>query len=189
MRCCLHINTPQKDAEAKTGGEEKMEFITVILRWIHDVATVVWIGGMAFNISVVRPSLIVVDPSQRIKLAVTVLKRFIYFAWGCIFLLVFSGVFMVNKAISLGMYLNTPYGNVLAIKHFVLLAMVVLVAWISFISCPKVAELVKPEQPPEPTPELMKLLGNIVSIVKVNLALGFLVLLLTEIMVQLGGFV
>lgn len=56
-----------------------MELINIITLWLHYLATVMWIGGMAFNLLVLRPSMIVIDQNQRPVLGTTVLKRFHHF--------------------------------------------------------------------------------------------------------------
>ncbi len=58
-----------------------MEMVNIITLWLHYLATVMWIGGMAFNLLVLRPSMTVIDQNQRPVLGTMVLKRFIIFAW------------------------------------------------------------------------------------------------------------
>lgn len=53
-----------------------MTFGTFML-WLHTLAAVSWIGGMVFNLFVVRPSITVVGAEDRVKLALTILRRFI----------------------------------------------------------------------------------------------------------------
>ncbi len=59
----------------------KMEIIIIFMLWLHYLATVMWIGGMAFNILVLRHSMVAIDQNQPPVLGTTVLKRFIIFAW------------------------------------------------------------------------------------------------------------
>jgi uncharacterized membrane protein len=54
-----------------------MELINVITLWLHYLATVMWIGGMGFNLLVLRPSMIVIEQNQRPVLGTKVLKRFL----------------------------------------------------------------------------------------------------------------
>lgn len=58
-----------------------MKIIIIFMLWLHYLATAMWIGGMAFNILVLRPSMVAIDQNQRPVLGTTVLKRFIIFAW------------------------------------------------------------------------------------------------------------
>lgn len=165
-----------------------MEILSVIADWLHLLATAVWIGGMAFNIWVLRPSLTSIDPPQRIKLGSAVLNRFIYIAWACIATLIFTGIFIARPK---G---GATYGFVLMVKHITVLTMVLIVAVISFVLFPKSRTFVskinaEPKETPslssiKPSPRLRKVLGQMVLLVKLNLTLGILVLLFTAI---LGG--
>ncbi len=136
-----------------------METVSVIMLWLHYLATVMWIGGMAFNIFVLRPSMMVLEQSQRPVLGNKVLKRFIVFAWLSIAALVITGVSIATS----------PYGTALLGKHLVTSVMVLIVAWISFVLSSRLA-------PFAPKPE------TIVLLVKTNLSLGILVLLLTALL-------
>ncbi len=135
-----------------------MEIVNIIALWLHYLATVVWIGGMAFNLLVLRPSMAVIDQNQRPVLANKVLKRFIIFAWLSIAVLILTGI-----------SISTGYGIVLFGKHLVILVMVLIVGWISFVLSSKLA-------PYAPKPE------TILMLVKTNLSLGILVLLLTAVL-------
>ncbi|MCZ7381227.1 MAG: CopD family protein [Candidatus Methanoperedens sp.] len=146
-----------------------MEIINIITLWLHYLATVMWIGGMAFNLLVLRPSMIVIDQNQRPILGTKVLKRFIIFAWLSIAVLILTGI---SIAVSRGAFediFSTTYGIVLLSKHFVTLIMVLIVAWISFVLSAKLSSFA-------PKPETILLL------VKTNLSLGILVLLLTSVL-------
>lgn len=145
-----------------------MEIIYIITLWLHYLATVMWIGGMAFNIMVLRPSMVVLDQNQRPVLGARVLKRFIIFAWLSIAVLVLTGISISYNRIASD---NIPatYGIVLLGKHFVTSIMILVVAWVSFVLSEKLA-------PFAPKPD------TILMLVKTNLSLGALVLLLTAIL-------
>ncbi len=146
-----------------------MEIIYIIMLWLHYLATIVWIGGMAFNLLVLRPSMTVIDQNQRPILGTTVLKRFIIFAWLSIMVLVLTGISIAPSRIAFENIFSTAYGIVLLGKHFATLIMVLIVSWVSFILSAKLA-------PFAPKPD------TILTLVKTNLSLGILVLLLTAIL-------
>ena len=146
-----------------------MEIIYIITLWIHYLATVMWIGGMAFNLLVLRPSMIVIDQNQRPVLGTTVLKRFIIFAWLSILVLILTGIPIAFSHVAFEDILGTTYGIVLLSKHFVTLIMILIVTWVSFVLSVKLA-------PFAPKP------NTILILVKTNLSLGILVLLLTAIL-------
>ncbi len=77
-----------------------MEIINIIILWLHYLATVVWIGGMAFNIMVLRPSMTVIEQNERPVLGNKVLKRFIVFAWMSIVVLILTGISITFKHVA-----------------------------------------------------------------------------------------
>jgi putative copper export protein len=128
-----------------------------------------WIGGMAFNILVLRPSMVAIDQNQRPILGTKVLKRFIIFAWLSITVLILTGIPIAFSSVAFEDILSTTYGIVLLSKHFVTLIMIFIVAWVSFVLSTKLALFA-----PKP--------NTILILVKTNLSLGILVLLLTAIL-------
>ena len=146
-----------------------MEIIYIITLWLHYLATIMWIGGMAFNILVLRPSMAAIDQNQRTTLGTKVLKRFIIFAWLSITVLILTGIPIAFSRVAFEDFLSTTYGIVLLSKHFVTLIMIFIVAWVSFVLSTKLA----PFAPKSNT---------ILILVKTNLSLGILVLLLTAIL-------
>lgn len=142
---------------------------SITMEFLHLIATVIWIGGMFFNIFVLRPSLGIIEQEQRVKLGYTVLKRFLPFAWISIIILFITGIFLRNY-------------ETLIFKHIIVLFMVLIVAIISFILFPKLTPIVLQERiQDEKRKELIKINGKIVLLVKINLMLGILVMLLTII--------
>ncbi|MFA4957193.1 MAG: CopD family protein [Candidatus Methanoperedens sp.] len=149
-----------------------MEIIYIITLWLHYLATVMWIGGMAFNLLVLRPSMIVIDQNQRPVLGTKVLKRFIIFAWLSIAVLILTGIPIGLSHAAFENIFSTTYGIVLLSKHFVTLIMILIVTWVSFVLSKKLASFA-----PKP--------NTILILVKTNLSLGILVLLLTAILVRI----
>lgn len=144
---------------------------SITMEFLHLIATVIWIGGMFFNIFVLRPSLGIIEQGQRVKLGYTVLKRFLPFAWISIITLFISGIFLGSN------------DTLIFTKHIIVLFMVLIVAIISFILFPKLTSIVFQDKiQNEQRKELIKINGKIVLLVKINLILGILVLLLTTIL-------
>jgi len=56
--------------------------MTVTLLYVlHLLAAILWVGGMAFAILVLRPSLAVLEPPQRLVLHAQVFRRFFLLVW------------------------------------------------------------------------------------------------------------
>ncbi|GBE18938.1 copper resistance protein D [archaeon BMS3Abin16] len=156
-----------------------MEIITALIFWLHILAAVVWIGGMAFNLLVVRPSMGVVDLPQRLKLADGILRRFIPVVWISVGLLVLTGFLMTLKRVaSFEILLKTGYGNILILKLTLVAVMISIVASIRYSLLPRFESLIEAQ-----SSDLNKVLRQMVTLVKVNLVLGVLILLLAELLV------
>jgi uncharacterized membrane protein len=65
-------------------------------QWVHVSAAVVGVGGMAFLLFVLFPSVGVLNEEQRAGLLKAVLGRFRWFAWSVILLLLASGLYNVK---------------------------------------------------------------------------------------------
>ena len=155
-----------------------MEVVTALIFWVHMLAAVVWVGGMVFNLFVVRPSMGVVDLPQRLKLADNILRRFIPVVWISVGLLVFTGFLMTLKRVaSFEILLKTGYGNILILKLGVVAVMISIVALIRYSLLPRFESLIDSQ-----SSDLKNVLGQMVTLVKVNLVLGVLVLLLAELL-------
>jgi uncharacterized membrane protein len=67
-------------------------------RWVlavHVLCAVVWVGGMFFAYVVLRPSLSVLEPIQRIALHTQVFRRFFLVVWHAMPLILVSGFAML----------------------------------------------------------------------------------------------
>jgi uncharacterized membrane protein len=66
-----------------------------LLRAVHVLCAVVWVGGMFFAYVVLRPSLSVLEPAQRLALHGQVFRRFFLVIWHAMPLIVLSGLAMI----------------------------------------------------------------------------------------------
>ena len=62
---------------------------------VHVLCAVLWVGGMFFAYVVLRPSLSVLEPIQRIALHTQVFRRFFLVIWHAMPLILISGIGMV----------------------------------------------------------------------------------------------
>ena len=67
---------------------------------VHVLCAVIWVGGMFFAYVVLRPSLSVLEPIQRIALHTQVFRRFFLIVWHVMPLILISGfaVFFLSMA-------------------------------------------------------------------------------------------
>ena len=66
-----------------------------LLKAVHILCAVVWVGGMFFAYLVLRPSLAVLEPPQRLALHAQVFRRFFRIVWHAMPLIVLSGLAMI----------------------------------------------------------------------------------------------
>ncbi len=148
----------------------------IVMLWLHTLAAVSWVGGMVFNLFVLRPSVGVIDAGDRVKLSLTVLRRFIPLVWLCVVVLAISGTYLsVLKVGSPEILIGSSFGRILLLKLIIVAVMVSIVAYIRYNRLPLLESLVG-------TPEIGGVLGGVVSLVRLNLALGALVLLLSGVL-------
>lgn len=68
------------------------------IKWLHLAGAIIWMGGMAFVLWALRPSLGGLAPDVRVTLMGRVLSRFFGLVWACIALLLASGFWMLLSA-------------------------------------------------------------------------------------------
>jgi uncharacterized membrane protein len=68
-----------------------------VLKLLHLLAVIVWVGGMFFAYMVLRPAAVeVLEPPMRLRLWHTVFRRFFPWVWGCIGGIVLSGLYLIH---------------------------------------------------------------------------------------------
>ena len=72
--------------------------LMAMLKALHVLAVVVWVGGMAFAHFCLRPSLVLLEPPARVKFMHAVLGRFFNLVLGAAGLILISGFWMVGRA-------------------------------------------------------------------------------------------
>jgi uncharacterized membrane protein len=149
--------------------------LSTAIGFLHLLATVTWIGGMVFANLVLMPSLAAIDPPQRGRLMGAVVKRFSMLSWGSIAVLLVTGLIATPSQQLLN--LSTIWGVTLAIKHLLVLSMLVIGVLVGFVVSPKLqAKAPPPGQPP--TSDYLKAQKQLSVLATVNMILGILVLLL-----------
>ena len=88
-----------------------------LIKFAHLAAAILWLGGIAFMLFALRPTLGVLAPPQRLALAAQVLRRFFTIVWVLVLLLFASGLGMLLHAgvhdAPLGWQLMTGIGLVM----------------------------------------------------------------------------
>jgi uncharacterized membrane protein len=100
--------------------------IWAIPKAIHLLGAVIWVGGMFFALLVLRPSLAVLEPPQRLALHGQVFRRFFLIIWHAMPLVLLSGYFMLFTLYG-GFAGAPPHVNVM---HLIGLIMAAVFIWI-----------------------------------------------------------
>jgi uncharacterized membrane protein len=72
-----------------------MIILYVVLKVLHLLFAVLWVGGMFFAYFVLRPSLVAIDPPQRMLLHTRVFRRFFLLVWHAMPIMLISGFGML----------------------------------------------------------------------------------------------
>ena len=84
------------------------------LKLIHVLSIVLWIGGMFFAHTFLRPAVQFLEPPLRIRLMHEVLKRFFTTVQVVVLLVLFSGLWMIGRVaketVQAGLPFNMPLG-------------------------------------------------------------------------------
>ncbi len=151
------------------------ELILIAFYWLHLLATVIWIGGITFILFIAIPSSKQVLGAEAGKLMGEISKRFTPLANYSIIFLIVTGLALTrfNKHVSeTGVFDNTQTSG-LILKHIVVLGMVAVHFYRGSILSLKIVKTTSVDK----KAALQKLSLNLV---KVNFALGLLVLLLSS---------
>src|SRR5208337_1551844 len=71
--------------------------MSTFLQWIHVTAVVIGIGGLAFLLFILTPSVGSMQPEQRDLLAKQVMGRFRWVIWSAIVVLLVSGLYSIRE--------------------------------------------------------------------------------------------
>ncbi len=138
----------------------------MLIKLIHLLSVLIWVGGMFFAYMVLRPAAVeILEPPQRLRLWDSVFRRFFNWVWFAIGVLLISGFYLI--------YLYGGMAYVAYHVHAMLalgLLMMVIYGYV-FFACYKPFSLHVSNQGWKAAGEL---LGKIRKLVAVNLALGLL---------------
>jgi len=149
--------------------------LSTIVNALHLLAAVIWIGGMAFVILVLEPSLLSLEPVERGKLMGVVGKRFSIIAWAAVILLLATG--LVKTPDGLLFDASEGYGALLLAKHLVVLLMILIGLRISLGLVPRIRrEAPQPGQ--APSAEFLKTQKQFQILSRLNFVLGIVVIVL-----------
>ena len=148
--------------------------IIQLLKLVHLLSVVIWIGGIFFAYVVLRPSIVeVLEPPQRLRLWRAVFSRFFVWVWAIVFALPASGLYLIH--LYGGMANVAPYIHIMLTLG---LAMIAIFGYLYF-ACYKSLSLHVDNQRWQ---EAGAMLTKIRKLVATNLALGLITIAVVALM-------
>jgi uncharacterized membrane protein len=71
--------------------------MSTLVQWMHVTAAVIVVGGMAFLLFILMPSLGALDPEHRDLLVKQVMNRFRWVIWSAIIVSLVSGIYSIRQ--------------------------------------------------------------------------------------------
>lgn len=165
-----------------------MEIFGMLVLWFHIVAAVIWIGGNLVMAMVVVPYFKrSVSPVERIKILSQIGRRFEPIVWGCVLVLIFSGL--------INIFLSTPdlagltgaFMRTLLIKLLLVIILIFLTAIHSFVIGPRLSQAVDALEPStEELPEHVEKMRPWITIVSSLIGVFSLLVLLAAVALRMG---
>ena len=144
-----------------------------LLKLIHLLAVLIWVGGMFFAHMVLRPAAAeTLDPPQRLKLMDAVFRRFFVWVWGAVGTILATGFYLI--------YVYGGFANIAPYVHIMQalgLAMAAIYGYVYF-ACYKPFSIHVAGQRWK---EAGEILGRIRKLVALNLVLGLLIVVVVVI--------
>lgn len=155
-----------------------------IAYWMHILATVIWIGGLAslslFVLPAARRSM---QPEQYPVFLSSMQTRIQQIGWFCLIVLIFTGMFqMISNPNYRGFLLiSTPWAEAILLKHLTVGVMLALSAYITWGVMPALQRMAFRQAMGKPGDPAVaeKLVERETFLLRLNLFLAIIVLLLT----------
>ena len=137
-----------------------------ILIALHLLAAVVWVGGMFFAYTCLRPATAALEPPARCALWHQVLRRFFIAVWACVIAILLSGYLMLPALGGLG-----KAGPHVHLMHALGWVMILLFGYVYLLPYRRLGQAVTATTWPAAAAQI----GRIRIVVATNLALGLIV--------------
>ena len=154
----------------------------IIIRFLHEMATIIWIGGMIFQAIALTPVLKKMDSDIQMKVRSGVVKNFGKAGIVCLIIIAITGIILSVGKINSGFSILSSYGAVLIIKHAITAILIVLSMVNAFAIMPKVQKLSAQGS----TPEAQKTKKQMMVISIINPVLGVIITFLSVFLAYLS---
>ena len=151
--------------------------------WLHMLATVVWIGGLAALILLVLPAgRKALDVEAYANLLGAIQRRLDPLGWICLLVLAGTGMFQMSASPNYQGFLEigNRWAAAILIKHLVFLVMVLVSGYITWVLLPRLQRLALLQARGQPA-DAGSLVRQEANLLRLNLILGMIVLALTAV--------
>jgi uncharacterized membrane protein len=152
--------------------------------WLHMLATVVWIGGLAaLSILVFPAARAILDLRAYSNLLDSLQKRLDPLGWFCLALLGGTGLFQMSSNPNYHGFLaiDNRWAVAILVKHLIFLAMIGLSIYMTWWLIPSLSRAALRQARGQEAPEANGLRRQEILLMRLNLILGVLVLALTAV--------
>ena len=165
-----------------------MEIFGLLVLWLHIVAAVIWIGGNLVMAMVVVPYFRrSVSPVERIQILSQIGRRFEPIVWGCVLVLIFSGLLNIFLSYPDLTGLAGAFMRTLLIKLLLVIVLIFLTAIHSFVIGPRLSQAVDALEPgAEELPDQVKKIRSWMSVVSSLIGVFSLLVLLAAVALRMG---
>ncbi|NUM46478.1 MAG: CopD family protein [Anaerolineales bacterium] len=150
--------------------------------WLHMMATVLWLGGLAAVVLLIHPTARRLPPADQSALLEAAQRRLDPVGWFCLALLTGTGLIQMSASPQYEGFLavtNTWAGAIL-IKHVVFFGMAGVSAYLTWFSLPELQRAALKQASGKPV-DLVPLQNRNLLLLRLNLLLGIIVLVLTAL--------
>ena len=165
-----------------------MEIFGLLVLWLHILAAVIWIGGNLVMAMVVVPYFRrSVSPVERIQILSQIGRRFEPIVWGCVLVLIFSGLLNIFLSYPDLTGLAGAFMRTLLIKLLLVIVLIFLTAIHSFVIGPRLSQAVDALEPgAEELPDQVKKMRSWMSVVSSLIGVFSLLVLLAAVALRMG---
>lgn len=160
-------------------------WILALSYWLHMIATIVWVGGLALMALVVWPGArAVLGPGPQLAaLLRTLQRRFEPLAWGSLAVLIATGLTQMaaNENYTGLLQIDNAWAVAILIKHLAIGGMVLIGLYLQFTVQPALTRLALLESRGLDAPDAQSLRRRELALTRLNLLCGILVLGFTAI--------
>jgi uncharacterized membrane protein len=160
-------------------------WVLALSYWLHMIATILWVGGLALMALVVWPSArAMLGPGPELASLIRRLQqRFSPLAWGSLAVLTATGLTQMagNENYTGFLRIDNPWAVAILVKHLAIGGMVLIGLYMQMGLQPALARLALLEARGHAAPEAERLRRRELNLTRLNLACGILVLGFTAI--------